>query len=231
MNLVKGSFYVFFQTYKKQNVIFWSVLLAIVLFSFFVVLTLVQDTFFMIILSVPIYIFFVTMGSKWLTSTFSYFMKFGLTRLQYVGVTGLFFLCWSLVTALFSTGLHQGIFFLNRVLELEQFMIFHPLYFINPTIAFHFMFLFDFVLLFLCLLCGLLLNYIFFKFGLVGGYSFIGLMVFIPILAIALKWYIPLFDVVGEITIVSFCGVIALVSIVLYTFIAFCLRKLSAVTG
>ncbi|MET4559054.1 hypothetical protein ABIA69_000197 [Lysinibacillus parviboronicapiens] len=40
MNTVKGSFYVLFQSYKKKNIIFWSILFSIVLLSFFL------DTFF-----------------------------------------------------------------------------------------------------------------------------------------------------------------------------------------
>lgn len=42
MNTVKGSFYVLFQSYKKKNIIFWSILFSIVLLSFFL------DTFFLV---------------------------------------------------------------------------------------------------------------------------------------------------------------------------------------
>ena len=145
------------------------------------------------------------------------------------GVTGLFFIVWSVVTALISAILHHGIFFFKGVMGVEEFMIFHPVYFIDSTLAFHTIFLFDFVILLLCLASGLLLNYIFFQFGMVGGYSFIGLMAFIPLLAIALKWYEPVFRFIGDQSFWSLCGVIALISIALYGVIAFSLKKLSAI--
>lgn len=44
MNTVKGSFYILFQSYKKKNIIFWSILFSIVLLTFFI------DTFFWAIL-------------------------------------------------------------------------------------------------------------------------------------------------------------------------------------
>ena len=229
MNVVKGSFYVFYQSYKKQNIIFWTILLSIVLFSFFLLLTLVKDTFMALVVSIPVYVFFVVMGSKWLTSTFSYFIRFGMSRLQYVGMTGLFFIAWSLVTALISAILHQGIFFFKGELAIEEFMIFHPAYFFDSTLAFSTVFLFDFVILLFCLTSGLLMNYLFFRFGLVGGYSFIGIMAFIPLLAIALKWYEPVFRFVGDQSFWSICGVIALISIALYGVIAFSIKKLSAI--
>ncbi|KGR73560.1 hypothetical protein [Ureibacillus manganicus] len=229
MNLVKGSFYVFYQSYKKQNLIFWTILLAIVLFSFFMVVTLVDGFTVYLMVSIPVYVFFAIMGSKWLTNTFSYFIRFGISRLQYAGMTGLFFMVWSLVTAIFTASLHQGIFFINKVLAIDYFTVFHPMYFMDSTLPFHLIFLFDFVILFFFLVSGLLLNYIFFQFGMVGGYTFIGLMAFIPLLAIALRWYEPVFRFLGDQSFWSLCGVIALIVAVLYGLIAAGLRKLSAI--
>lgn len=229
MNMIKGSFYVFYQSYKKQNLIFWTILLAIVVFSFFMVVTLVDGFRMYLMVSIPVYVFFAIMGSKWLTNTFSYFIRFGVSRIQYSAMSGLFFIVWSLVTALITASLHQGIFFVNERMAIDYFTIIHPMYFMDPTLAFYSIFLFDFVILFFFLVSGLLLNYIFFQFGMVGGYICIGVMAFIPLLAIALKWYEPIFRFIREQSFWSLCGVIALIVLVLFGVIAIGLRKLSAI--
>lgn len=229
MNLIKGSFYVFYQSNKRQNLIFWTILLAIVLFSFFIVITLVNGFTLYLMVSIPVYVFFIIMGSKWLTNTFSYFIRFGVSRIQYAGMTGLFFIAWSLVTAIFTASLHQGIFFVNKLMGIEYFMIFHPMYFMDQDLVFHSVFFFDFVILFFFLVTGLLLNYVFFQFGMIGGYTFIGVMAFIPLLAIALKWYEPVFGFIGDQSFWSLCTAIALISVVVYGIVVISIKKLSAI--
>lgn len=229
MNLIKGSFYVFYQSYKRQNLIFWTILLAIVLFSFFIVLTLVDGFTVYLMVSIPVYVFFTIMGSKWLTNTFSYFIRFGVSRIQYAGTTGLFFIAWSLVTAIITATLHQGIFFINKALEIDYFMIFHPMLFIDSTLPFHLVFLFDFVILFFFLVSGLLLNYVFFQFGMVGGYTFIGVAAFIPLLGVTLKWYEPVFRFIGDQSFWSLCSVIGLIGVLVYAVVTISLKKMSAI--
>jgi len=114
-------------------------------------------------------------------------------------------------------------------MAIDSLMIFHPMYFMDPTLAFHSVFLFDFVILLFFLVSGLLINYIFFQFGMVGGYTFIGVMAFIPLLAIALKWYEPLFRFIGEQSFWSICSVIAVISLALYGIITIMMRRLSAI--
>lgn len=229
MSVVKGSFYVFYQSYKKQNLIFWTILFAIVVFTFFLLLTLVNGVEIYFMVSIPVYVFFAIMGSKWLTSTFSYFIRFGMSRMQYVGMTGLIFIVWTMVTAIASASLHQVIFLARDLMGIDYFMIFHPMYFMDSTLAFHSVFLFDFVILLFFLVSGLLLNLIFFRFGLVGGYTFIGVVAFIPLLTIALKWYETVYRLISNLSFWSLCGIVALVCIVLYGVITVNLKKLSAI--
>lgn len=73
MNTMKGSFYILFQSYKKQNIIFWSILFSIVLLSFFLDAFFGQYVSFALTISIPVYIFYSTMATKLLNKTLPYF--------------------------------------------------------------------------------------------------------------------------------------------------------------
>jgi len=222
MNTVKGSLYVLFQSYKKQIITFWCILFSIALLSFFL------DTFFdlyiynfYIMISIPVYIFSSIMAAKLLNKTLSYFLRLGLSRLQFMFNVGLFFICWSLVCA-FIIGCTQKI-----LTNVSNIFIIHPILLFNNSPSFLQTMALDTVLLLFFLTSGLLLNIVFYRLGTLGGYSFIGLLVLIPIVTIIFRWYTPLFDLLSNISSFALLSGLLVFSMLLYSIITMAIRNTS----
>ncbi len=228
MNLVKGSFYVLFQSYKKKNIIFWSILFSIVLLSFFL------DTFFgkyisfVITISIPVYIFYSIMGAKILNKTLPYFLKLGLSRKQYLCNVGLFFIVWSITGALIIACTHKLISFFYSLLDVKDIIIIHPILLFDGSSSFLQTVILDTVLLLFFLISGLLLNVVFYRLGTLGGYSFIGLLALIPIVMVIFEWYIPLFNLLSEASVYVLLSSLLGLSILLYAVIISAMQKASA---
>lgn len=229
MNTFKGSLYIFFQSYKKQNIVFWIILLSIILFSFLIDATFGDNVQLFLTISIPVYIFFSILGSKVLNKTMPYFLKLGLSRNQYATHVGLFFVALSLVGAFLIACIQKGIFYLSDTLTLHDLIIFHPVYFFDKTQPFLLTFAIDFAILLFSLTSGLLINVFFYRLGIIGGYSFIGILILVPIVGITLNWYEPLFTFLSDITFITMCGSILFITILLYTTITASLRNASAI--
>ncbi|MFJ7735074.1 hypothetical protein ACIQ2D_01930 [Lysinibacillus sp. NPDC097287] len=229
MNLLKGSLYVFFQSYKKQNIIFWIILFSIVFLSFFLDSFFGKYISFAITISIPVYIFYSTMASKILNRTMPYFLKLGLSRIQYVLHIGLFFLTWSIAGAVIIACTHEIITFFSKLLDVKDIIIIHPILLFDTTQPFLLIVAFDFVLLLFCLISGLLLNVVFYRFGTIGGYSFIGALALIPIVMITFQWYTPLFEMLSKASFIAILSSFLLMILLLYTLITGALRNASAI--
>lgn len=229
MNVFIGSFYVFFQSYKKQNIIFWIILFLIVLLSFFLDSFFGKYISFAITISIPVYIFYSTMASKILNRTMPYFLKLGLSRLQYVQYLGLFFLAWSIAGAFIIACTHEIISFFSEMLDVKEILIIHPILLFDTTQPFMLIVALDFVLLLFSLISGLLLNVVFYRLGTIGGYSFIGILCLIPIVMVIFEWYTPLFEVLSKASIFAILSGFILITALIYSGITGALRKASAI--
>ncbi|MCL1698079.1 hypothetical protein [Lysinibacillus sp. BPa_S21] len=222
MNTVKGSLYVLFQSYKKQIITFWCILFSIVLFSLFI------DTFFelhvysfSIMISIPVYIFSCVMTAKLLNKTLSYFLRLGLSRLQFMLNVGLFFICWSLIGS-FMIGCIQKI-----ITSVSEIFIIHPILLLNHSPSFFQTMALDSILLIFFLTAGLLLNVVFYRLGTIGGYSFVGLLGLTTIVTIIFKWYSSLFDFLSNISGFALLSGLLVISTLLYSIITMAMRNAS----
>lgn len=227
MNTMSGSFYILFQSYKKQNIIFWSILFSIVLLSFFLDAFFGQYVSFAITISIPVYIFYSTMATKLLNKTLPYFLKLGLSRQQYMLYVGLFFISWSLIGAFIIASAHQIISYVSTLFNIKDIMIIHPILFFDITHSFLQTVVLDTVLLLFCLSSGLLLNVVFYRLGILGGYTLIGLLTLIPILMVIFEWYSPLYELLAHSSILGILGSLLIFSILLYLVITASMRKIS----
>lgn len=229
MNVLKGSFYVFFQSYKKENIIFWCILFSIAFLSFFLDSFFGKYISFAITISIPVYIFYSIMASRILNRTMPYFLKLGLSRIQYVLHLGLFSLAWSIAGAFIIACTHQISKFLSKLLDVKEIFIIHPILLIDTAHPFMLTLALDFVLLLFCLISGLLLNVVFYRLGTIGGYSFIGILILIPIVIVIFEWYIPLWEVLSEASIIAILGGLLIIIALIYSVITGALRKASAI--
>ena len=227
MNTMKGSFYILFQSYKKHNIVFWSILFSIVLLSFFLDAFFGQYISFAITISIPVYIFYSSMATKILNRTLPYFLKLGLSRQQYMLHVGLFFISWSLAGALIIASSHKMISYVSSLLNVKDIIIIHPILFFNSSHSFLQTVAMDTILLFFCLCSGLLLNVVFYRLGILGGYSLIGLFALVPIVMVIFEWYSPLFEFLAHSSIIVIFGSVLIFSVFLYLLITASMRRVS----
>ncbi|MFF2176832.1 hypothetical protein ACFVT8_10285 [Lysinibacillus sp. NPDC058147] len=221
MNTIQGSFYVLIQSYKKRIITFWCILFSIILFTVFLDNFFGQNMFIALSVSIPVYIFYGNMAAKLLNKTLPYFLKLGLSRLQYMFNVGLFFICWSLVGAFIIASAHKIMTYISNI------FIIHPILLINNSPSFLQMMTLDTVILLFFLTAGLLLNVVFYRLGTIGGYSFIGLLGLIPIVTIIFKWYSSLFDLLSNISTFTLLSSLFVFSVLLYSIITMAIRNAS----
>ncbi|MFJ5791198.1 hypothetical protein ACIQXW_01550 [Lysinibacillus sp. NPDC097162] len=229
MKTVQGSLYVLFQSYKKSNIIFWCILFSIVILLFFIDTFFGQYVSFAVTISIPVYVFYSIKGAKILNKTLPYFLKLGLSRMQYVCNVGLFFIVWSLAGAFVIACTHKIITLVSNLFDYENMVIIHPILFFSNSDSFLLTMSMDTVLLLLCLISSLLLNVVFYRFGTLGGYSFIGVLALIPITMVIFEWYTPLFELVSKVSAFTIIASLLVISIFIYIVISGALRKASAI--
>jgi len=229
MKIVYGSLYVLFQSYKKSNIIFWCIVFSIVILSFFIDTFFGQYVSFAMTISIPVYIFYSVKGAKFLNNTLPYFLKLGLSRMQYVWNIGLFFIIWSLAGAFIIACTHKIIALLSNLFDYKNMIIIHPLLFFSNSDSFFLTMTMDTVILLLCLISSLLLNVVFYRFGTLGGYSFIGILALIPIMMVIFEWYPPLFELLSKVSALTVIATLLAVIAFIFIVISRALRNASAI--
>ena len=119
--------------------------------------------------------------------------------------------------------------FLSKLLDVKEIFIIHPILLIDTAHPFMLTLALDFVLLLFCLISGLLLNVVFYRLGTIGGFSFIGILALIPIMIVIFEWYIPLWEVLSEASIIAILGGLLIIIALIYSVIIGALRKASAI--
>lgn len=227
MNVLKGTFYILFLSYKKQNLTFWIILTTIVAVSFILNSIFNNYVYFFLTISIPVYIFYSIVASKFLYKTMPYFLKLGMNRMQYILIIGLFFVLWSIFGAFLIGCFHEGILLVSNQLETQNIQLIHPILLFTTNPSFWQTFVLDIVLLLNGLMLGLLLNTIFYRLGTVGGYSFIGTLVLVPIVVTIFDWYESLLNTFHQITFMVAVVSFIVIGVMLYVIIIGGLRKVS----
>ena len=167
------------------------------------------------------------MATKLLNRTLPYFLKLGLSRQQYMINVGLFYISWSLVGVLIIASAKKINTYVSTLLNIKNIIIIHPILIFDNTYSFLQTAALDTVLLLFCLCSGLLLNVTFYRLGILGGYSLIGLLALVPILMVIFEWYTPLFEIIANSSKMAIIGSIFIFSILLYLVISTSMRKVS----
>ena len=229
MKMLKGSLLVCVQSYKSQMSWFWSVLLGVMSLSYLTVGLFQADVKIILSFSIPLYIFMWIIGSKFLTRTFNYYLRFGMSRSRYMSMVGLLFLLISVFNAVLSNVFHELFDVLIGNRQNIQIFVMHPLNIFDSTFPFLFIVILDIFISLFCLVSGLLTNYIFYRFGIAGGYSLTGLFILAVIMVVLLEWYGKLYEWIVHTSLFVFCGVIFIISALMYTILAIFVSKLSVV--
>jgi len=76
---------------------------------------------------------------------------------------------------------------------------------------------------------GIFVNILFYRYGLIGGYGFVGLLAVILFIGLPFKWYIPLAEAVMTLNLAQFMGALLLVAVLIYGLICMFTNKISTI--
>ncbi|NLI68411.1 MAG: hypothetical protein GX374_07185 [Bacilli bacterium] len=231
---LQGVLYYYLTNVRHAFLIFWLVIVAIFILS--IVLDALVGGENMTIhfnLSFPIYIFAAALGFIVVKSTLPYLIKMGATRkIIYIG-TVIFFIVFSSINALLANDLNWllrkltkseiggGFIYTNG----EQTTTFNHIADFLERDNFLYQIIVDLSLSFFFITVFFIIGLMFYRFGLLGGFLFVGVIAFTFIYGMADGWLAEFFiDIFSDFTIAFFYQ-LALVGFGVYLLSFFLLRR------
>lgn len=204
---IKGSLYYLFANVRYPFFVFWSILLSIFVVSL-LLSTIGKGTYVLFHASIPIYIFCLVLGMWTVKNAIPYLLKMSMTRkLIYISI-GIYFLIIAVVQALLANALTKVIDLMGRTAVSGDVTFFNG----DKEFAFQFTHLSQFlqndtfitqvtidaIVSFTALSVMFFVGLIFYRFGLIGGFTSIGILFLLYILSIAQGSFIDLIKYIFE---------------------------------
>lgn len=233
MKQLLGSLYLLTLSYKRDVTIFWFINTSIIAVLLLVASIFKQNMMLVLTVSVPVYVFMIVISSKLLNRTLPFFLKLGVNRLHYTIYLGLFLFGFSIMQSVIVALLQKLAVWVGNMISMDSIMLIHPVMLFEQSSSPNLLLTILVDALFIMFLClmGLMVNIAFYRFGTMGGYSLLGVIVLIPLLSLLLNWLDDIIKVVQDLTLTTFaivgCAVIAL----LCTLFIAGLRKISIVAA
>lgn len=192
---MKGTMYYLYANMRNSLMIFWTIILCILIVTsaiYFVMSTITLS----IQISFSTYVYCAIMGSLMVKLTIPYAIKFGSTRKNLFMSIGIFFLLFSLLNSLianvlnkmiavfYGTEVSKGIIDIFTTANEKSFMFFHFTQFFEND-SWIMMVLVDAIIIFFLMVISYSINLVFYKYGLIGGFGFLGVIMLAMILFIA----------------------------------------------
>ncbi|MBO1001483.1 hypothetical protein ACFSKI_15670 [Pseudogracilibacillus auburnensis] len=226
---LKGSIYYLSSEIRYSLSVFWSILLSLLALSIFIDL-LFKETNVVFTLAFPVYIYSAIAGQILVKSGVPYLIKMGSTRKNVFISFAVHFLGLAMVNAIIANttylivqliykvvGVNEGTAILNTQPPPFGLNLFQDTWFTR--------FVIDSSICFILLVCSFILGLIFYRYGLIGGFSTIGVLLLLLIFGISNGWLIKLFLPIFADFNLSFFFQLFLFSILLYLFSYLLLRK------
>lgn len=233
---LQGILYYLVTDIRYAFTIFWIIIGAFLSLTIILDLVIGSDgTSIHFNFAFPIYIFASVVGFITVKSTMTYLIKMGATRKMIYVAAVIYFIALAFVNALIANGLD---FFLKRVLKSE---IGSGIFFIEGEETFQFKHIADFLgennylyqivvdtsISFFFLTIYFIIGLIFYRYGLIGGFGFVGIIIFTIIIGLANGWIIDFFvGIFSDFSIVFFYQLV-LVGFVIYLLSYLLLRRLT----
>lgn len=226
---LRGLLYFYTADMKFSLKVFWIILMSILVLSLLASYLLidVEGGFFTYSLTGPMYIYCGIYGFICVKEWVPFAIKMGGTRKNIMVSLGVFFLGLSFTMAIIGSTLQELINMLTKLMGIDTFIFLHLAYFLDDTwyhrlaIDTSIMF-FSFSLLFIV---GLL----FYRYGIIGGGSVVGLIFLAGVIGLAKGWIIDFFiDVFQNINLLYF-GQLALLGLIFYLLSWLLLKKITTI--
>src|SRR5690625_3624736 len=224
---MKGLLYFYFADIRHSLTVFWTILMRIVVvtltISYF--LSNVEGGFMTLSITGPMYIYCGISGLLVVKEFIPFSIKRGATRKNIFFSLVLFFLGLSIVKSVVGSFLQVVVEYINMKIGIENFKFLHLAYFTNDT--WFTRILIDTSIMFFAFSIMFGIGLLFYRYGLVGGGIFIGLLIIIALTGAFQGWlfdfFINIFKNLDNIFYLQLFGV----GIVIYSFTIFMLKRIT----
>ncbi|WP_164670016.1 hypothetical protein [Virgibacillus doumboii] len=228
---IKGLLYFYASDYRHSLTIFWTILMAIIVvsvgFTYFLSGVNDGDAFFRLSLTGPMYVYCAIIGFIAVKDSVPFTIKMGATRKNLFVSMGIFFLVLSFAMAVAGAILQELVMALMNATGIDMFSFLHPAYFLENT--WYTRIIIDTSIMFFFTAAMFVIGLLFYKYGLVGGGSFLGAVLVVLLLGVAQGWLTDfVIDLVSGIDIGFFYQLLG-IAVVIYGITFIFLRRITTV--
>ncbi|WP_284141561.1 MULTISPECIES: hypothetical protein [unclassified Virgibacillus] len=182
---VKGLLYFFTADSMRTLAIFWGILSGTLLLNLVIAYFLVDvtDTRMLFIIPFGTYIFCAIFGFVTVKQCIPFAIKMGATRKNIYASIGIFFLLLAIFKAVLSSTMQSVLMFLIDLFQIKTFSLVHPAALLQDTWLTRIVL--DASMMVLILTIMFFVGLIFYRFGLLGGGVFSGVIVIVMLLGLA----------------------------------------------
>lgn len=224
---IKGLLYFFMTDIRYSLLIFWTILMSILVVSLSIAYVLkdMENGFMTLSLTGPIYVYCAILGFLTVKEAIPFSIKMGATRKNLFVSLGIFFFGLSTVLAIVANIIQVIVELFNKMIGLDLYNFIHITYFMDETWLTRVIIDISIMFFFLSLLFTI--GLLFYKYGLAGGGSVIGLLALIIITGVAQGWLIDFFiHIFHGLDVVLFIQLFG-IGFVLYCFTFVLLRRIT----
>ena len=226
---IKGLLYTYITDAKHSLSIFWTILLSTLFITLMIAYFLpnADNTKMYFVLSFPIYIYCSIFGFIAVKESIPFSIKVGATRKNIFLSIGIFFIILAFLKAVLTSTLQTILETITETFGIKTYQLMHPAELLSNTWLTRV--IIDASVMFFLLSIMFLIGLVFYRYGLLGGGSGVGIFVIILLLGFAQGWLTDFFMNLYQSFDLTFFYEVLLVGIVLYGITWFMLRKITTV--
>ncbi len=224
---MKGLLYFYFADIRHSLTVFWTILMSILVVTLTITwfLNKIEDGFMTLSLTGPMYIYCGILGFLTVKEYIPFSIKRGATRKNIFVSLVIFFFGLSFVKAMIGSALQVIVEIFNTRMEIDSFYFLHLAYFTNDT--WYYRIMIDTSIMFFAFSIMFVIGLLFYRYGLVGGGIFVGLLIVIALTGAFQGWlidfFINIFKTIDDVFYLQLLGI----GLVIYAFSMLLLRKIT----
>lgn len=190
---MKGLLYFYFADIRHSLTVFWTILMSIVVMTMTITyfLSNVEGGFMTLSITGPIYVYCGILGFLVVKEFIPFSIKRGATRKNIFFSLAIFFLGLSVVKSVVGSILQVIVEYANMKVGIENFTFLHLAYFTNNT--WYYRIMIDTSIMFFAFSIMFVIGLLFYRYGLIGGGIFVGLLIITGLTGAFQGWLIDIF--------------------------------------
>ena len=193
MRQMKGLLYFYFADIRHSLKVFWTILMCIVMVTLTITyfLSNIEGGFMTLSITGPMYIYCGILGFLVVKEFIPFSIKRGATRKNIYFSLAIFFLGLSLAKSVVGSMLQVIVEYINMKAGIENFTFLHLAYFTTDT--WYYRIMIDTSIMFFAFSIMFVIGLLFYRYGLVGGGIFVGLLIITALTGSFQGWLIDFF--------------------------------------